>query len=144
MSNKNPKLWKKAQELAAKGYTTIISEDILSTGEKVYLAEHPELEGCMTQGNSVDEAVNDLKQITVDFIYYMLEDGLNIPEPVAVGFETITGSWGIALSKELKTTVTISKNGSFSAEEENSIADLPSEEGAVKSMQFTIIEGLAG
>ncbi len=141
MSNRNPELWEKAQQLAARGYTSILSEDTLSTGNTVYIAEHPELLGCMTQGNTVEEAVQELQKVTVDFIYYLLEDGLDVPEPVS--FETYTGSSGIALSHKVKQTVTIVKNGSFSTEEENSIVDLPDDEGTTKSMQFTVIQGLA-
>jgi predicted RNase H-like HicB family nuclease len=96
MNERNQDHWIKAEQLAARGYAIHISEDTLSTGEKVFLAEHPELPGCMTQGNTLNEALDDLKQVTVDFIYYLLEDGLEVPDPAPS--QTMTATAGISLS----------------------------------------------
>jgi predicted RNase H-like HicB family nuclease len=134
-NNRNPELWDEAQRLASRGYTTQLSEDTLSDGAKVYLAEHPELPGCMTQGNTLDEALNDLKQITVDFIYYLLEDGLEVPGPIHS--QTITGS----SSKPLSTNYvqTIAADG-FSAGEPESDSAENAQADNKTIMQFSIVE----
>ena len=67
--------------LAFRSYSTEVSVYKLSNGEDAYVAENPELDGCMAQGSSFDEAVDRLKTVRVDFIYYLLVDGLEVPEP---------------------------------------------------------------
>lgn len=96
MNERNRERWTKAEQLAARGYAIRISEDTLSTGERVFLAEYPDLPGCMTQGNTLDEALDDLKQLTIDFIYYLMEDGLEVPDPAPQ--QTTTATAGISFS----------------------------------------------
>jgi predicted RNase H-like HicB family nuclease len=142
MNKRNPELWTKAQHLAGRGYTTTISEDTLSDGTKVYLTEHPELEGCMTQGDSVDQALNDLKQVTVDFIYYLLEDGLEVPNPISS--QTITGGSGSkAKLVDLGPIVTFTpKDEELSrAEVEEIFDEIVQPEHRKTIMQFSVVEG---
>ncbi len=74
-------LWEKAEELAARSYSITIEEDTLSNGQKVFVARHPELPGCKAQGNSPEEAKNNLDEARVDYIYTLLDAGLEIPPP---------------------------------------------------------------
>lgn len=128
MNERNPQIWAKAQELAGRGYATIISDDTLSSGETIYLAEHPELAGCLAQGYSVEEALENLQMITVDFIYYLLEDGLDVPAPATS--ETVTGSSAVPL-KTVQLTI------SLSLAQENPV-ESPAEHSDTK-MQFRLI-----
>jgi len=126
MNERHAQLWAKAQELAGRGYATIISNDTLSSGETIYLAEHPELVGCLAQGHSVEDALQNLQMITVDFIYYLLEDGLDVPDPAAS--ETVTGSSSVPL-KTVQLTIPLL-----------SVQEVPDEssldEGSDTKMQF--------
>jgi len=85
----NPELLTKAKQLAARDYTVIITEDTLSDGGKIYVVEHPELPGCMAQGTTIAAAQEELAEATVDYIYYLLEDGLDVPDPL--NSRTVTG-----------------------------------------------------
>ena len=77
----NSKWLEQAKELASHPYTTKIERDVLSDGTSIYLASNPELEGCKSQGKTVEEALNNLADARIDYIYSLLEDGLSVPVP---------------------------------------------------------------
>ncbi len=62
-------------------YVTIISLEKLSDGSSVYFAFHPELPGCMTDGQSPEEARANLDEARRVCLEYLRESGLPIPEP---------------------------------------------------------------
>ena len=47
----------------------------------VYVATHPELPGCMSHGNSPQEAIDSLKEAREFYISVLLEKGLDVPLP---------------------------------------------------------------
>ena len=106
MSDVNAELWEQAARLAARGYETVISEDTLTTGERVILVENPELPGCMAQGATLEEAMKELDEGRIDFIYFLLEDGRDVPPP-RVGHTTTEGRRS-AVSIQFPTTITAS------------------------------------
>lgn len=57
----------------------IVSQEHLSDGRVVYVAVDADLDGCMADGLSADEAIANLNDARVDFIYFLLEDGLPVP-----------------------------------------------------------------
>jgi predicted RNase H-like HicB family nuclease len=75
------KLWAKAEQQAARNYTTDFERDVLSDGQIVYMARNPELPGCKAQGTTIDEAKANLDQARIDYIYALLEENLPIPAP---------------------------------------------------------------
>jgi predicted RNase H-like HicB family nuclease len=80
----NNEVWERAEELAARPYSITIEQDTLSNGQVVFLARHPELPGCKAQGNTIDEAKKSLDEARVDYIYALLESGLEVPAPVTI------------------------------------------------------------
>ena len=74
-------LFEQAKKLAARNYTLSVFEDTLPSGEKIYMAKNPELAGCMAQGMSIEEAIDNLAEARLDYIYDSLEDGIPIPAP---------------------------------------------------------------
>jgi predicted RNase H-like HicB family nuclease len=70
-----------AIKLASRPYNITVSQDRLSNGSKVYMARNPELAGCKAQGNSPTDAINNLRDARIDYIYYLIEDGLEVPVP---------------------------------------------------------------
>lgn len=83
------KLLLKANELAAKNYSFTIIRDDTIDGEPIYLAKSIELYGCMAQGASRDEAINNLKEAQIDYIYSLLKDQVKIPEPAPRPAQTL-------------------------------------------------------
>jgi len=70
-----------AERLANRHYTINISQDTLSDGSIVFMARNPELQGCKAQGETPTDAVNNLREARIDYIYYLLEDGIDVPVP---------------------------------------------------------------
>jgi predicted RNase H-like HicB family nuclease len=86
----NDQWLEKAKELAFQNYEFRLEQDVLSDGSPVFLASNPELPGCKSQGSTVEEAMVNLAQARIDYIYSLLEDGLDVPEPKAIN--TISGT----------------------------------------------------
>jgi predicted RNase H-like HicB family nuclease len=76
------KLQAKAHELAERPYTVKVEKDKTVDGQEIFLAFHPELIGCMAQGADVKEAVDNLKEVTEEYMLSLLEDGLPVPTPM--------------------------------------------------------------
>lgn len=74
-------IYERAIELSKKPYSIEISRSKTTDGQDIYLAKNIELEGCMAQGDSIDDALNNLFNATVDYISSLIEDGLDIPLP---------------------------------------------------------------
>jgi len=84
-------LSRQAALLARRPYTVQLLRDETTTGEPVFVAMLQELEGCMAQGDSIDEAIDALEDAKLDFIATLLEDGIPVPDPVALQTSTTQG-----------------------------------------------------
>ena len=96
-------LRKKAEELAARPYTLTVVLDLTTDGDRIYLASSPELEGCMGQGDTRENAIMDLEKARGDYIQSLLEDGLSVPAPQTYPTFTTSG-----------VSVTFTNTGEFS------------------------------
>lgn len=94
----------KATQFANRNYTITLSHDTLSDGSIMYMAKNPELPGCKAQGRTEVEAVNNLRDARIDYIYFLLEDGLNVPSP---NTQIIVTSSDIDMPNRIKMTHTI-------------------------------------
>lgn len=74
-------LEKRAEALAARSYTEIIIRDRTTDDDHIYVAFTLELDGCMAQGETVDEARENLRLIRIDYILHLLENHLDVPPP---------------------------------------------------------------
>ena len=83
-----------AQKLASRPYLTVVLRDETTDGDLIYVAMNPELEGCVAQGDTPEEARHNLDETRIDFIRYMLEDGVLIPEPQPISDAVINASIG--------------------------------------------------
>jgi len=85
-------LFEEAQQLASRGYLTIAQREQTTDGDWMYLAFDPQLAGCMTQGETLDEALEHMKLTRVEFIMSLLEDDLPVPPPPNRHTESSTGA----------------------------------------------------
>lgn len=69
------------EEYLSLPYSTIVVPDVTTENEPCYMAYHPELEGCMSHGNTVEEAVRNLGEVTELYISALLDKGLDVPFP---------------------------------------------------------------
>jgi len=95
----------KAHVLASQDYQVLVFPDSTTDGDAIYVAVALEIPGCNSFGYTVQEAMINLESAKVDFIYFLLEDGLPIPEPkllgqrVCVNMSEYTGSTGAVKRK---------------------------------------------
>lgn len=80
----NEDLWTQAEKLALRPYSIEIARDRLTDGTIIYVAQNPELPGCKSQGEALEEAVDNLSAARIDYIYSLLEDQLDVPLPQAM------------------------------------------------------------
>ncbi|TET40053.1 MAG: type II toxin-antitoxin system HicB family antitoxin [Dehalococcoidia bacterium] len=66
-------------------YSTFVVPDVTTDNEPCYVAYHPELEGCMSHGDTLEEALHNLAEVTELYISALLDKGLEIPLPQGVG-----------------------------------------------------------
>lgn len=67
-----------------------------------WVAEHPDLPGCMTHGNTKEEAIANLDDAKTSWIYTALSKGMSIPEPGAKSnIDDCSGRILLRLPKEL-------------------------------------------
>ena len=77
----NNQTLKKAKELANRPYQIRIFLDETTDDEPIYVAVIPELPGCVAYGDTPEEAKHNITTAKEDFIYFLLEDELTVPEP---------------------------------------------------------------
>lgn len=70
-----------AVQLADRNYTTVVFREIADDNEVLFVALNPELEGCVVQGLTPDEALESLASFRVEYIAHLLEHGLTVPDP---------------------------------------------------------------
>ena len=52
-----------------------------SEGDNVFIAEIPELKGCLAYGDTQDEALREVNNLACEWIKLAKEKGWKIPEP---------------------------------------------------------------
>lgn len=81
-------LLEQAKKMASRNYKLLMFEDKLSNGTTIYMAKNPELKGCMAQGMTIGESIENLAEARIDYIYDSLEDGVPIPDPAELAVHT--------------------------------------------------------
>jgi predicted RNase H-like HicB family nuclease len=95
----NSPLFEKAKALAMRPYTLRLLYDDSVSEDPLYVAVNPELDGCVAEGETVEEAEANLAEFRVEYIEHLLKHGLPIPPPASTA--TTTGYGGAG---ELKLT----------------------------------------
>ena len=83
------KLMMKSEELADRNYSVVFSLEQTDNGQSLYMAKNPELIGCMAQGETLEDAIRNLRDARIDYIYDSLRSGSSIPEPATAKPETL-------------------------------------------------------
>jgi len=73
------------------------------SNEGGYAAEIPELPGCISQGQSKEEALKMIEDAKICWLESALEDGIEIPEPTEA--EEYSGKLNIRMPKSLHRTL---------------------------------------
>ena len=98
-----------ARTLAKQPYHMEIHEDETTDDEPIFTVNYLEMPGCRAQGDSVDEAVENLKELTFEYILVYLENGVTVPQPYTTTTATSDNVLKLAPNKkqENQTTETI-------------------------------------
>ena len=83
-------------------YTTQITEIAVEDGGG-YLIEIPLLKGCVSDGETIAEALENIKEAKEEWFKYMLENNLPIPEPMDVS--KYSGKFVVRIPKTLHKTI---------------------------------------
>ena len=67
---------------AAIQYQTIIRPELCTDGSLAYVAEIPDLPGCMSHGTTAEEAKQNLEDAKREYLAALHERGLSIPTPL--------------------------------------------------------------
>ena len=78
------RLLMKAEGIAKQLYQVHVFPDESTDGKPILVAILPDLPGCVAHGKTATEAKTRLRDVMVDFIYFMLEDGLEVPVPTPI------------------------------------------------------------
>lgn len=79
----------KANELARRPYLIMTSIEETTNDQPIHFARVLEMDGCFGQGETRQQALDDLHLAMVDFIESLLDDGLPIPEPTQLVNTTV-------------------------------------------------------
>jgi hypothetical protein len=97
MSERNQELWAKAKRLSKRHYTTQIFCETWGDGSVTYAVEHPDLNRCMGRGETQLAAYKDLDRARLDYIYSLLEGGLDVPLPFPMRVQTMGASYSMVM-----------------------------------------------
>ncbi len=70
-----------AENLASLPYAVVVIRDTDSEGKPVFVARNLELDGCMADGSTSEEAIENLKDARADYIQVLLLSGEKVPLP---------------------------------------------------------------
>ena len=86
-----------------------LTPDRYKNGHQCYMAVHNTFPGCMSHGDSPDEAIESLKDACRVYLEGLLDQGIDIPElPFSVSAGTFSVNWQV-LNEETCVTVPPSK-----------------------------------
>lgn len=76
------KFFELAKNMSTRPYHVMAAKSETTDGQPIFNASTLEITGCIGQGDSPEQALKDLRYALVDYIESLLEDGLEIPEPI--------------------------------------------------------------
>jgi predicted RNase H-like HicB family nuclease len=75
-------------------YAMSIVKDETTTSEPLWVAYHPALPGCMSQGWTITEAIENLADARQEYIASLVEDGVVVPSELPIGLLKVTIDFG--------------------------------------------------
>lgn len=95
-----------ALELSRRRYQTVVRLEETTEGDTCYVAYHPELPNCISQGATPEEAEANLAEATAMVIEHLLAHDLPVPEPRPINAdmspiaEAVRGVESVGLGKK--------------------------------------------
>ncbi len=89
-----PETQQQLRDYMARSYKTVLMPDVRSDGTRCFVARHPELPGCMSDGDTPAEAIKNLRDARELYIQSLIEDGMDIPLPETMPIRPATTTAG--------------------------------------------------
>ncbi len=102
----------KAQELALQPYTVDITVDEGTNGDAIFVASNPELPNCLSDGVSIEEAIENLADARKEYILGLLEYNLPIPLP-QTRYQGFDSTFSITVATNNSTALQFSMQQSY-------------------------------
>ncbi len=77
----NKELLDQAIALADRGYQVGVQREDDENGNVIWVAFVPEMPSCCAQEDTAEGAIEALKTVREDYIYFLLKHGVPVPEP---------------------------------------------------------------
>lgn len=97
-------------------YPMVVREDYATDGSRVFVAEIPELPGCMSHGESPEEALQNLEEAAELYLEALSENGQFFPAgsalagtPLTLGTGSLEGGSVTTFAYEVVTNITVKK-----------------------------------
>ncbi|MDP2167251.1 MAG: type II toxin-antitoxin system HicB family antitoxin [Thermodesulfovibrionales bacterium] len=97
-------------------YMTVVLSDQYTDGAPCFMAMHPQLPGCMSHGDTIEEAIQNLAEARREYIASLIEDGLEVPRPITMTVGTGYQSSRFEFATELTTSPKIEVERSLKEE----------------------------
>lgn len=81
-------------------YTTQVVPEPTTDGGMTYVANHPDLPGCMAHGDTPEEALQNLNEARQLYIRTLVERGIEVPKPGSGAVTAVWRSYGYIPSAE--------------------------------------------
>ncbi len=94
----------KLDEYLARLYASVVTPDETTDGSSTYVAYHPDLDGCMSDGETPDEALANLEEAKKLYIETLVEKGLEVPPPKGLSFTETFASTATTVQGRIVTT----------------------------------------
>ena len=75
-----------------KSFPYVVFQDSYGDGNTCYVAMHPDLDGCMSHGDTIDQAISSLEDARAEYLKALIETKQEIPEPSEIGSVTTSFS----------------------------------------------------
>ena len=86
---------KKLEDYLGLQYSIEVVPEVTTDGSLCYMASHPELPGCMSHGDTPEEAIANLEEAKELYIKVLLEKGQQVPLPKEPKIPSMT-TWVVA------------------------------------------------
>ena len=86
-------LWQQAGALADRPYNVEAQKSQLLDRSIVVVVGNPRLPGCLSHGDTLEQALAELNEARQLYIYTLLEDGRDVPEPEQTADSRLQVAW---------------------------------------------------
>ena len=113
-------------------FITVVMPDITTDNKTCFVAYHPDLEGCMSHGETYEEAIENLKEARQLYISVLKERGISVSSLTERGISTSSAPTDVPVLK-----VTMNVSSQPKAVQQYSLISKQAASGQFSELQYT-------